>query len=140
MVFWKRSVFDLDFTSLWSPATVPRTQIYSVWKGTHSQSVLIVAMRRAREQFHGLSIVVIRACTKTVNGHGAIMEFNNAICSLFLSSLLFFSLLSWCLLFFSSLPSRLFQFLLLATMRRSIVEQIYTRMPGQTRSLPRFVG
>lgn len=42
-----------------------------------------------REHFHGFgaAAVVIRACTKTVDGHGAIMEFNNAICLLSLPPL-----------------------------------------------------
>ena len=38
-----------------------------------------------REQFHEFGALVTRACTKTVDGHGAIMEFNNAICVLSLS-------------------------------------------------------
>jgi len=44
-----------------------------------------------REQFHEFGALVIRACTKTVDGHGAIMEFNNAICVLSLSLSLFLS-------------------------------------------------
>jgi len=42
--------------------------------------------REGRESsFMGLGIVLIGACTKTVDAHGAIMEFNNAICLLSLS-------------------------------------------------------
>lgn len=76
-----------------------------------------------REQFHEFGAVVIRACTKTVDGHDAIMEFNNAICVLSLSLSLSVPLLSRC-------PSLLFalivfQFLLLTTMRRGTVEQVH---------------
>lgn len=59
---------------------VPNTQIWA--RG----GVLIRKNERAyrgserREQFHEFGAVVIRACTKIVDGHGAIMEFNNAIC------------------------------------------------------------
>lgn len=62
-----------------------------------------------REQFHEFGALVIRACMKTVDGHGAIMEFNNAICVLSLS--LSFSTVSVPSLLFTLI---VFQFLLLA--------------------------
>ena len=68
-----------------------------------------------REQFHEFGALVIRACTKTVDGHGAIMEFNNAICvlSLSLSLSFFLSLISRYSLLFPFILI-VFQFLLLA--------------------------
>lgn len=76
-----------------------------------------------REQFHEFGAVIIRACTKTVDGQGAIMEFNNAICAPPFSYSPSFALLTGCHSLLFALI--VFQFLLLATMRRGTVEQVH---------------
>lgn len=76
---WIRFGFYVTLCSRVTETGVP-VKACSFAKCAHRDS-----KEREREQFHGLSIVVIRACTKTVDGHGAIMEFNNATCLLSLS-------------------------------------------------------
>jgi len=108
---------------------------------TAREGVLIRKNERAyrgnerREQFHEFGAVVIRACTKTVDGHGAIMEFNNAIYVFSLSLSLFLVSLDT-LPSFSSLSSFSFS----SSQRCGVSSSKCTGMSGQARSVARFAG